>query len=147
MYFLGHKELQIAATGYLGELRIKGYQERLHTWADDYRQRGWPAGTPEYLLRGYFSMLYAATDVPRLMACATDQARHDRMLHVTGSDTAALTKSPTPKTSFYTSPTPTYWPSPGWPSTGPASWNEKPTSPLPCLRRGPWLATPNAQRR
>ena len=37
-------------------------------------------------------MLLDAVDVPRLLACATDQARHDRMLDITGGDTAALTE-------------------------------------------------------
>ena len=37
-------------------------------------------------------MLHDATDIPRLIACATDQARHDRMLDITGGDTAALTE-------------------------------------------------------
>ena len=37
-------------------------------------------------------MLHDATDIPRLIACAADQARHDRMLDITGGDTAALTE-------------------------------------------------------
>ena len=37
-------------------------------------------------------MLQDAADVPRLIACATDWARHDRMLDITGGDTAALTE-------------------------------------------------------
>ena len=90
VYVLGHEELQKTATRYLGKTRLEKYRERLHTWAEDYRQRGWPPGTPEYLLRGYFHMLDAARDIPRLVACATDRLRHDRMLDVTGGDTAAL---------------------------------------------------------
>jgi hypothetical protein len=92
VYVLGHEELQGTATEYLGKERLNGYRERLHTWAKDHRQRGWPAETPEYLLRGYFRMLQGATDIPRLVACATDQARHDRMLDVTGGDTAAISE-------------------------------------------------------
>lgn len=57
VYVLGHEELQLAATAFLGHERLIEYRERLHAWAETYRQRGWPAGTPEYLLRGYFSML------------------------------------------------------------------------------------------
>ena len=90
VYVLGHEELQKTAIRYLGKTRLEEYRERLHTWAEDYRQRGWPPGTPEYLLRGYFRMLHAARDIPRLVACATDRLRHDRMLDVTGGDTAAL---------------------------------------------------------
>ena len=37
-------------------------------------------------------MLQDAADVPRLIACAADRARHDRMLDITGGDTAALTE-------------------------------------------------------
>ena len=37
-------------------------------------------------------MLHARRRHPRLLACATDQARHDRMLDITGGDTAALTE-------------------------------------------------------
>ena len=29
----------------------------MRAWADGYRDRGWPAGTPAYLLRGYPRML------------------------------------------------------------------------------------------
>ena len=89
---LGHEELQMAATDALGPARLERYRERLHAWAQDYRQRGWPAGTPEYLLRGYFRLLLDAADIPRLIGCATDRARHDRMLDITGGDTAALTE-------------------------------------------------------
>ena len=90
VYVLGHEELQMAATAFLGGARLGEYRERLHAWAEDYRQRGWPAGTPEYLLRGYFRMLHDAVDIRKLVACATDKARHDRMLDITGGDTAAF---------------------------------------------------------
>ena len=92
VYVLGHEELQAAAADYLGRARLQGYRERLHAWSEDYRARGWPTGTPEYLLRGYFRMLLDATDIPRLVACTADHARHDRMLDITGGDTAALTE-------------------------------------------------------
>ena len=92
VYVLGHEELQTAATTALGQTRLEQYRQRLHAWAEDYRRRAWPAGTPEYLLRGYFRMLYDAADIPRLLTCATDQLRHDRMLDITGGDTAALTE-------------------------------------------------------
>ena len=48
----------------LGQARLEQYRERLHAWAEDYRRRGWPAGTPEYLLRGYFRLLHDAADIP-----------------------------------------------------------------------------------
>ena len=90
VYVLGHEELQTAATRFLGYTGLAGYQDRLHNWADHYRQKAWPAGTPEYLLRGYYRMLHATGDISRIVVCATDQARHDRMLDVTGGDAAAL---------------------------------------------------------
>ena len=90
VYMLGHEELQVTATAYLGDQRLTGYQNRLHAWAEEYRDRGWPIGTPEYLLRGYFQMLTAAGDTTRLVACATDSARHERMLDITRGDAAAL---------------------------------------------------------
>ena len=90
VYVLGHEELQTAAAASLGEVRLRDHRERLHAWADDYRRQGWPAGTPQYLLRGYFRLLHDCADIPRLIACAADQVRHDRMLDITGGDTAAL---------------------------------------------------------
>lgn len=62
----------------------------MRAWADGYRDRGWPAGTPAYLLRGYARMLADAGDLDRLVALATDPARHQRMLDATGGDAAAL---------------------------------------------------------
>jgi hypothetical protein len=90
VYLLGHEELQATATAYLGDRRLAGYQDRLHAWAEEYQCRGWPADTQEYLLRGYFQMLTATGDTGRLVACATDAARHERMLDITGGDAAAL---------------------------------------------------------
>ncbi|HET8660715.1 MAG TPA: hypothetical protein VFM55_17140 [Micromonosporaceae bacterium] len=92
VYVLGHEELQLAVTRFLGDARLALYRQRLHTWADGYRARGWPSGTPEYLLRGYYRMLHDCVDVARAVACATDERRHNRMLDVTGGDTAALTE-------------------------------------------------------
>jgi len=100
VYVLGHEELQVAAAASLGKNRLGGYRERLHNWVDSYRQRGWPANTPEYLLCGYFRVLFGETDLPRLVACATDHQRHDRMLDITGGDTAALTEIATFRTFF-----------------------------------------------
>jgi hypothetical protein len=98
VYLLGHEELQETARRYLGDQRLKEYQDRLHTWADTYQQhprthgRSWPPQTPEYLLRGYFRMLTALGDIPRMVTYATDTARHDQMLRLTGGDAAALTE-------------------------------------------------------
>ena len=95
VYLLGHEELQISAIRYLGEQRLAGYRDRLHTWADTYRDQGWPEGTPEYLLRGYYRMLQAPLDLPRLLQCAADTARHDRMLDLSGGDAAAVAETRT----------------------------------------------------
>lgn len=92
VYVLGHEELQASAAGSLGHERLEQYRDRLHAWTERYRRRGWPGETPEYLLRGYFRLLLEQADRPRLVACATDQARHDRMLDITGGDSAALTE-------------------------------------------------------
>jgi hypothetical protein len=89
VYLLGHEELQAAASHSLGH-RLGGYHGRLHAWADAYRAQGWPPGTPEYLLRGYYRLLVTLGDLPRMIACASDPARHDRMLDMTGGDTAAV---------------------------------------------------------
>ena len=93
-YLLGHEELQAAATDYLAS-RLAGYRERLHSWAASYRARGWPPETPEYLLAGYFRLLENLGDLPRMIECALDAARHDRMLDLTGGDAAALAEART----------------------------------------------------
>src|SRR5262249_20928580 len=89
VYLLGHEELQAAASRYLGH-RLEGYHDKLHAWADGYRGRGWPPGTPEYLLRGYYRLLTGLGDLPHMITCAGDPTRHDRMLDMTGGDAAAL---------------------------------------------------------
>ncbi|HEX6686893.1 MAG TPA: helix-turn-helix transcriptional regulator [Candidatus Limnocylindrales bacterium] len=65
VYLLGHEELRISAIRFLGAARLDGYRGRLHTRADRYRDQGWPERTPEYLLRGYHSMLHDAGVLPQ----------------------------------------------------------------------------------
>ncbi|WP_406841870.1 tetratricopeptide repeat protein (plasmid) [Streptomyces sp. AHU1] len=89
-YVLGHEEIQESARQHLEDAGMARYRQRLLAWADRHRSEGWPTGTPEYLLRGYFSMLRETKDLRRLVACATDRRRHDRLADVTGGDTAAL---------------------------------------------------------
>ncbi|MEU1225231.1 hypothetical protein [Streptomyces sp. NPDC005828] len=91
-YLLGHEELDAGAREMLGERDLGGCRERLHAWAEEWRDRGWPEGTPEYLLRGYVAMLRGVGDVDRLVGCALDAVRHERLLAVTGGDGAALTE-------------------------------------------------------
>lgn len=92
VYVLAHEELQNTALYYLGTTPLEGYRQRLHAWADRYRDRGWPVETPEYLLRGYHRLLQQAGDQARTVSLTVDQARHDRLLDVTGGDVAALTE-------------------------------------------------------
>src|SRR2546430_2375535 len=54
------------------------------------RARGGPAGTPPSLLRACPRLLADAGDLDRLVALATDPARHHRMLDATGGDAAAI---------------------------------------------------------
>ena len=88
-YVFAHRTLREAALDELGP-RLDQYRTRLHTWCEDYRRRGWPAGTPAYLLQDHPRMLAAAGDAARLTDLATDPMRHERLLVVTGGDAAAL---------------------------------------------------------
>lgn len=90
VYLLGHEDLQVTARTILGPARLDGYRQRLHTWAEHYRDQRWPGDTPEYPLRGYYNMLTATGGLPRMIACATDPARQDRMLDLSGGDAVAL---------------------------------------------------------
>ena len=89
-YALAHEELQAGAVEHLGPARLEQYRKRLHDWAQGYRERGWPADTPDYLVRGYFPMLHATGDVSRMIDCCLDGARHDRLREVSGGDHIAL---------------------------------------------------------
>ncbi|MCI3276115.1 hypothetical protein [Streptomyces cylindrosporus] len=90
VYLLGHEELQTQAEEMLGAAELDRYRGKLHDWADAWRQRGRPDRTPDYLLRGYFRMLRATRNLPRMTDWALDAVRHDRMLEATGGDVAAL---------------------------------------------------------
>jgi hypothetical protein len=90
VYLLGHEELQHNAVEMLGAARMEIYRERLHTWARHYRDRHWPADTPEYLVRGYYGMLAATGDLPRMVECAIDTDRQERLLDVSGADSDAM---------------------------------------------------------
>lgn len=87
-----HETLRVMAESELAGSMIQQARHRLHAWAEEYRQAGWPAITPVYLLRDYFSMLRASGDWERLLACALDSERHERMLQMTGGDAAALSE-------------------------------------------------------
>ncbi|MBX9395838.1 hypothetical protein K4749_20080 [Streptomyces sp. TRM72054] len=90
VYVLGHDELRTTALRMLDVGTIARHRARLHRWADEYRGRHWPADAPEYLFLGYFRMVQDSGDLPRMVECATDVARHNRMLGATGGDAAAF---------------------------------------------------------
>ncbi|MEV5043474.1 hypothetical protein AB0N20_01950 [Streptomyces griseoincarnatus] len=90
VYVLGHEELQSTALTMFGPVRLSAYRERLHSWAMTYREQRWPQQTPDYLLLGYARLLRSLGDLPRAVACATDDARQDRQRELTGGDAAAL---------------------------------------------------------
>jgi len=92
VFLFTHETLRVQALDRLGPGTLAGFAERLHTWAAGYQQRGWPADTPGYLLRGYPRMLTDARDLDRLVGLATDPTRHHRMLDTTGGDAAAMTE-------------------------------------------------------
>jgi hypothetical protein len=66
------------------------YRNRLHTWADHWRDQGWPApgidgpGTPRYLLDAYPSAL--ADDPSRLTSLVSDVGWVDAAIQPTGVD-------------------------------------------------------------
>ncbi|GGU53246.1 trypsin-like peptidase domain-containing protein [Lentzea flava] len=91
VYLFTHDTLREQAERKYGN-GIAIYHAQLHEWADRHRARGWTEDTPVYLLRGYPRLLAALGDVERLVACATDRARHDRMLALTGGDALALSE-------------------------------------------------------
>jgi tetratricopeptide (TPR) repeat protein len=92
VYLLGHEELQSQAEEMLGTSEMNLYRAKLHAWAEEWRGRGWPEETPEYLLRGYFRMLRSTGDLERMLRCGADTRRQERMLVLTGSDASAVTE-------------------------------------------------------
>jgi hypothetical protein len=87
-----HDMLSAEAQSQLGEAQVRAYRDKLHEWAEGYRDRRWPPETPFYLLRGYGEMLAQQHDFTRLVALAADGTRVDRILEVTGSDADAITE-------------------------------------------------------
>lgn len=68
------------------------YRDRLHAWAAEHRERGWPDDTPFYLLRDYPRLLADAGDAAALVALVSDRRRHELMFERTGSDGLARTE-------------------------------------------------------
>ncbi|NUT53572.1 MAG: hypothetical protein HOV94_40735, partial [Saccharothrix sp.] len=89
VYILAHEQLHALASEMLGS-RLRSYHERLDTWADSYRVRGWPSDTPRYLLHGYASTLISIGDLPRLLDHVTDTRRHEGAYSAFGHHHASL---------------------------------------------------------
>ncbi|REE96805.1 hypothetical protein [Thermomonospora umbrina] len=87
---LAHEELVQGVLRSLRPAETRAWRERVHAWADHYRDAGWPQGTPEYLLRGYLQLLHKDGDLPRMRRLVTDRERLDRMLDVSKGDGAAM---------------------------------------------------------
>ncbi|MGW5052555.1 NACHT domain-containing protein [Actinokineospora sp. NPDC004072] len=75
-YVLAHDQLRELAVEMLGH-ELPRYLERIITWADGYRDRGWPPNTPHHLLQGFTPMLVAAGYRDRVIDHVTDPRRHD----------------------------------------------------------------------
>jgi len=105
VYLFAHETLRHVAQQQFGNI-LAAYRDRLHTWADTWRDRRWPTDTPQYLLRSYPRMLVSTEDLTRLLACATDQVRHDRMRDLTGGDALAFTEISTAQQLILAQPDP-----------------------------------------
>ncbi len=80
-YFLDHPSLQEDAETKIGHL-LPEFKQGLQRWAQRWRERGWPADTPEYLL-----LDHPAEDPVQL---ALDPDRHVRLRALTGTNVFAL---------------------------------------------------------
>ncbi|MFF5984688.1 trypsin-like peptidase domain-containing protein [Streptomyces olindensis] len=88
-YLFAHETLLTTAQDELGP-DLCTYLDRLHVWATSYERRGWPEGTPLYLLQPYGRLLAFLRDADRATALAVDIRRRDRLREATGSDGACL---------------------------------------------------------
>nr|WP_203687334.1 hypothetical protein [Streptomyces sp. SID14515] len=92
VYLLAHEEIQRSAADLITAAELTDCRARLHRWAQTYRSAGWPATTPEYLLRGYAQRLRELGDTGRLVELVCDAERHERLWQVTGADLEALSE-------------------------------------------------------
>ncbi len=90
VYLLAHEEIQRSAAELITDAELADCRTRLHAWAQTYRSAGWPAATPEYLLRGYAQLLRELGNTGQLVELVCDAARHERLWQVTGADLEAL---------------------------------------------------------
>ncbi|TWD80104.1 hypothetical protein FB561_1176 [Kribbella amoyensis] len=89
---LAHEELRLETLWSLDDSELERYRQALLSWAARFEADGWPADTPEYLLRGYPGFLRDAERFELAVALASDQKRQSRMLEVTGGDQYALSE-------------------------------------------------------
>ncbi|ROV68654.1 hypothetical protein D3105_10280 [Streptomyces globisporus] len=92
VYLLAHEEIQRSAADLITDAELADCRTRLHRWAQTYRSAGWPATTPEYLLRGYAQLLRELESTGQLVELVCDAARHERLWQVTGADLEALSE-------------------------------------------------------
>ncbi len=92
VYLLAHEEIQRSAAELLTDAELAACRTRLHRWAQTYRSAGWPATTPEYLLRGYAQLLRELGSTGQLVELVCDAARQERLWQVTGADLEALSE-------------------------------------------------------
>ncbi|WP_406628965.1 hypothetical protein [Amycolatopsis sp. WGS_07] len=106
IYLLGHENLRREAVEALGQAELSRYRSAIDEWADRYRRDGWPPGTPQFLLRGYFQLVQETGDAAALVELATDPARHQRMLDATGGDLTAMAELEAARTAVLASEQP-----------------------------------------
>ncbi|MGI5167339.1 hypothetical protein ACQEU3_23630 [Spirillospora sp. CA-253888] len=74
-FVLAHRDLHDAASRALTTQACSELRRRLHAWADGYRNGGWPASTPWYLLHGYVRLLWQDGTAERHAAFGLDHRR------------------------------------------------------------------------
>ncbi|MFC5181994.1 P-loop NTPase family protein [Actinomadura harenae] len=86
-FVLAYRDLYRAALGALDEDTRSALLQRIHGWADGYREAGWPADSPGYLLHGYLDPLPWTGGGERRVAFALD---HRRLLRLADRGRADL---------------------------------------------------------
>lgn len=87
---LAHVELLRHARQEIGVAALDRFARRIHDWVGGYREAGWPATAPAYVLFEYARLLQDLSDAERLTTLAVDGRRHRLLNRATGSDYAAI---------------------------------------------------------
>lgn len=87
-FVLAHEELYLAAADRIGKRDLATYEGKLHAWADEYRAKGWPEDTPNYLLTGYTRLVQHSGNADRLADLVLDPRRQLRLIQRSGPDVA-----------------------------------------------------------